>query len=133
MAYGISGRQLNSYSSDTSSAQYNNGIVKGSLFVQTTSGVSSYKWFPEHPIRVTHMSGVMSGAGAASDTFQLKDGAANAISDAVDVSALGDKSVWNAATIDDAYSTIDLGESLELVTASGAVGFVEIHFINVAS
>lgn len=59
-----------------------------------------------------------SGAGAA-NTIQIKDGAANAISDAI--AAAVDKTVTRAGTIDPAFATIAAGGTIE-VTATRAAG-----------
>lgn len=59
-----------------------------------------------------------SGAGAA-NTIQIKDGAANAISDAI--AAAVDKTITRAGTIDPAFATIAAGGTIE-VTATRVAG-----------
>jgi hypothetical protein len=62
----------------------------------------------------------MVGAGATSDTIQLTDGT-TAITDAVDVSAKGDKAIGLVGTIDDAVRSLTNGKVLTSVPVSSAL------------
>ena len=110
------------------------GGIPFKVEVATVAATSSYQVFAggaPFKCRVLGMSGVMSGAGAASDTVQLQDGSSNAITEAVDVSALSDKDKWDVATVDDTYYDIDAGENLKIVTASGALSLVYVELMRV--
>ncbi len=133
MAFGVNGRALNSYSTDVSSSQYNDGVPTSKVFIQTVSGTSTYVFTPSRPVRVIGVRGVMSGAGGAGDTITVQNSAGTAISAVIDVSAMADKEVFVSASIDDAVSSIarDAG-GFKVVTASGAVAFVEIELLNLA-
>lgn len=61
------------------------------------------------------------GAGEASDTLQLKDGDDNAISDALDWSG-ADNAIVRAGTIDDAYATLAVGDTLRVTTVDDDSG-----------
>jgi hypothetical protein len=100
--------------------------------VQTDSTNSSYTLVhaSQFRFRVIGVTGIMTGAGGTSDTIKVTDGT-NDITDTIDVSALADKSVFSAATIDDAYWNIDVGESLKVVTASAALAFVMVKCVRV--
>jgi len=70
--------------------------------------------------RVVAVWGVMTGAGAASDTVKVTDGT-NDITTAQDVSAKGDKALFMFADIDDARRDITAGISLHAINASSAL------------
>ncbi len=61
------------------------------------------------------------GAGEASDTLQLKDGDDNAISDALDWSG-ADNAIVRAGTINDAYATLAVGDTLRVTTVDDDTG-----------
>lgn len=69
--------------------------------------------------RVIQAWGIMTAAGAASDTAQVQIDS-NAITEAVDLSALADKDVFDFASLDDAYYDVARDGALKLVTASAA-------------
>ncbi len=107
------------------------GGVLSVVAVQTVAATSSYQLFPggaPFALRVTRVRGVMTGAGASSDTVVIKDHAANAISNTIDVSALSDKDTFEETSIDDLYWDIEKGENLTVVTASGALAYVMVEF-----
>jgi len=88
-----------------------------------------------YKMRIVDMYVVMHGAGATGDKVKIQrgDGAASEsfadISDDIDVSAKSDKDLVRASTLDDAQWDIAKGESLRIVSTSGALAFV---FIKVA-
>jgi hypothetical protein len=88
--------------------------------VSAAGTVKIHKGPSERRLRVKGVHGVMTAAGGTS--VQVQDLAGNAISDAIDVSALADKAVFSASTIDDTYWDIDphAGEGLQVVVV-GAV------------
>lgn len=71
-----------------------------------------------HKTRVIDAWLVLRGAGVASETFQIKNGA-NAISNAMAASG-SDQALVRAASIDDAYHEIAAGGTLRVTGASGA-------------
>lgn len=117
----------------SSLAEYWGGIPF-EVYANCVAGTSTYKLFPggaPFKCRVLGMRGIMTGAGASSDSVALHDENSNVIIGAVDVSALSDKDVFDASTVDDAYWDIDAGEDLLVVTVSGALSFVTVKLINV--
>jgi hypothetical protein len=82
--------------------------------------------------RVFRAYGVMTGVGQVGDTVQLKDGDGNAITEAVDLSALSDKDAFDFSSFDDAYWDIDKGGNIEVETASDALCKVFIEVYKVA-
>jgi hypothetical protein len=79
------------------------------------------------PARLLNAWGVMTGAGAGSDTVQLKRNT-TALSDAVDVSAKGDKAYFNFGTLDDAQMDFGNGDTLLLDTVSDANAIITALF-----
>lgn len=71
---------------------------------------------------------VMSGAGAAGDTFQVKE-TANAITDVLSVAAAADTDIVRFTQIDDAERLIPGGGTLRLTGASAATGWVYVLLI----
>jgi len=71
-----------------------------------------------HKTRVIDVWLILRGAGVASTTLQVKNGA-NAITDAMAASG-SDQALVRAATIDDAYHEIAAGGTLRVTSASGA-------------
>lgn len=69
-------------------------------------------------LRVLNVQTILKGAGVASCTLQVKNGA-DAITDAIDIST-GDKTKNWALTIDDAYWDVAAGGTLRITTATGA-------------
>lgn len=115
------------------------GALGGSTFKvlkSTNATDSTYQLFPNGSpydcVRVLGMRGIMTGAGAALDTVQLQDGSSHAITEAVNVSALSDKDVWDASVIDDAYYTIYKGDNLKVVTESGALSLVSVELMHIS-
>ena len=109
----------------------NEGAIPFEVDVQTNATDSTYQVFPggcpySGGVRVKSMTGIITGAGAASDTLLLEDGAGNNLTETVDVSALSDKDMWEAVTMDDLYTDIDYGENLRITTASAALARVTI-------
>lgn len=107
------------------------GAVPGIVAVQTDTTSSTYQLFPggcPWAIRVTRVRGIMTGAGASSDTVTVQDGDGNAISNTIDVSALSDKATFEESSIDDAYWDINKGENLKVVTESSALAYVIVEF-----
>lgn len=76
----------------------------------------------DHKIRVLDAWVVMSGAGTAGGLVTLKE-SANAISDAVDVSAAGDTDVVRVGEIDDAQHEVAATETLRWSSASAGADF----------
>ena len=70
------------------------------------------------------------GAGGAGDTALLDDGT-TAITDAIDMN-VADKIIARAATIDDATASIALNGSMDVTTASSAVGTMYILCVRTA-
>lgn len=101
----------------------------------TVAGTSTYQLFPDGcpytQVRVLGMYGIMSGAGAAADTVQLQDHNSNAITEAVDVSALSANDKWDASVIDRTYYDVEKGENLKIVTASGALSEVWVELVHI--
>lgn len=108
------------------------GGVSYMLSAQTSAGTSTYQLFPggaPFAVKVIRVRGIMTGAGAASDTVQVQDGSSNAISNAIDVSALSEDDTFEEATIDTTYYTIQKGSNLKIVTASDALALVFVEVI----
>ena len=102
----------------------------------TVAGTSSYNLWPDTgcpytQVRVVGVYGIMTGAGAASDTVQLQDNGSNAITEAVDVSALSANDKWDASVISRTYYDVEKGENLNIVTASGALSEVWVELIHI--
>jgi len=77
-------------------------------------------WAPPAKCRVLSVIGVMIGAGGASDTTQITDGA-NAITNAVDVSAKSDTDMFLYGQVNDAYYDLVPGtDTLTHVVVSAA-------------
>lgn len=120
----IGGNQLglldNSYGSPTSV-----------FHVSTSASVSSYTAVAglDRDVKVIRVLGFMTGAGGASDTIVVKNGS-TAITDTIDVSALADKDVFEAAQIDDAQYNVKKGGSINVTTASGALAELFIEVVN---
>ena len=112
------------------------GGIPFSLAKVCVAATSSYELFPDGSpytqVRVLGMRGIMSGAGAAADMVQLQDKDGNAITEAVDVSALSANDKWDASVISRTYYDILKGDKLKIVTASGALSevWVELMHIN---
>lgn len=70
-----------------------------------------------HKTRITDFWFALKGAGTAGSTVTLKNGA-NAISDAIDASAGGDKDVFRAGELDDAQHEVAAGGTLRVTKAS---------------
>ena len=70
--------------------------------------------------------GVMTGAGATSDTVKITDGTHD-LTDTVDVSSKVDKAIFLFGTLDDAYRGVAAGTSLHAVNASGAL--VDVYLL----
>lgn len=101
---------------------------------QTVAGTSTYQIFPggaPFSCQVVGFFGTMSGAGGAGDTIQLQDKSGNAITDAIDVSALTTKDVFDCATLDSTYWTITKGDNLKIVTASDALAYMLVKLVKV--
>ena len=114
------------------------GGISFKVEVQTEAGTTEYQVFKggspyNGRLRVLGMSGIMTGAGAAADTVQLKDKDDNVITEAVDVSALSDKDKWDASQVDDAYYNLDAGDNLQIITASDALCRVYVELMRVES
>lgn len=117
----------------SSIAEYWGGIAF-EMYANCIAGTSTYQLFPggaPFKCRVLAMRGIMTGAGAALDTIALQDGDSNVIIAAIDVSAMSDKDIFDASTIDDTYWDIDKGESLKVVTVSDATAFITVKMVNV--
>ncbi len=99
----------------------NQGAPVSVVNVSCVAGTSSYKPFLgwQDKVRILWVHGVMTGAGAASDTVKVGDGT-NDITDTVDLSALTDKDVFEVGTYDDAYYTVTEAEDITVTTASDA-------------
>lgn len=65
------------------------------------------------------------GAGGAGDTALLDDGT-TAITDAIDMGSVADGTIVRATTIDDSKSSIAKDGSMDVTTASSAVGTMYI-------
>lgn len=116
MASGIEGTSL-AYHSDKL------GAVPYIRKVTCVAGTSSYSINPEgfsRSARVIGMWGIMTGNGAAADTVQLTDGADNAITEAIDLSALSANDLFSAATVNATNRTITVNQYLKVATASDA-------------
>lgn len=114
---GIAAKQLGVHTSTYGAVPYH-------AIQATVAGTSSYTVFaPGVPQqgRVTRFTGVMTGNGAAGDTVQLQDQDGNAITEAIDVSALSTNDHFASATLVETYRKLKKGDSLLVVTASGAL------------
>jgi hypothetical protein len=97
--------------------------------VETVAGTSQYAIVAqgmERACRVIGFRGVMTGAGAASDTVRLYavarlTGTATAITEAIDLSALSENDYFSCATLNETARKIMVGDSLRVDTASGAL------------
>lgn len=101
------------------------------LRAQTASGATTkqiYNAAAPFAMKIMAVIGVMTGAGAGSDTVKLTDGT-NDITNTEDVSAKGDKDMFLFGEIDNAYSSLAAGATLNVVTASDAL--VEVLIIAV--
>ena len=111
------------------------GVVPFKVAYTTIAGTSTYQVFPNGSpfgkVRVIGMSGIMSGAGAAADTVQLQDGSSNAITEAVDVSALSAGDKWDASQVSRTYYEIQKGDNLKIATVSGALSEVWVELVRV--
>lgn len=102
---------------------------------QTAAGATTKDIvIPKHlACRVVKCWGVMTGAGGGGDTVRLKKvtaaGASTDISDAVDVSALGDKDVFEVGEIDDAQQDLAGEDTLRVTTASDALAEVYVLLV----
>ena len=113
------------------------GVYGGLAFwlgKRTVAGTATYQLFPNgnpfpRSVRVMGMMGIMTGAGAAADTVQLQDKDSNAITEAVDVSALSDQDKWDCSVVNDAYYEIKPGDNLKIATASGALSEVWVQLM----
>lgn len=109
-------------------AENNVGMVNGYmsvpflLSVQTVTGTTDYDLFNpvERPFRIIQAWGVMTGAGAASDTVVVQNGS-TAITDTADLSVFSDKDAFSFSQLDDAQWELDKGDVLQLTTASDAL------------
>jgi hypothetical protein len=104
------------------------------LAVQTVTGTSSYQLFPggaPFKCRVLGMRGIMTSAGGASDSVALQKNSSSVIIAAVDVSAMSDKDIWDASTLDDAFWDLNPGDLLKVVTVSDALSYVVVDLVNV--
>lgn len=102
------------------------------LSAQTLVGTSSYPLFPggaPFAVKVIRVRGIMTGAGGAGDTVQVKDGSSVAISNAINVAALSAKDTFEETTIDTATYAIQKGQNLTLVTASDALALVFVECV----
>ena len=82
-------------------------------------------------VRVTDVWGVMTGAGGASDTYEVTDGTNSITGGTVDVSSAGDTDIVRATEIDDAFHEIDGGGTIVMQNASAATVIVYVHCIRV--
>lgn len=119
MAIGIEPFQLGDH-------RENWGAVPFKISVTTNATDSTYQLLGggsgfNGRLRVIGFSGIMTAAGGAGDTVQLKDKDGTAISEAVDVSALSAGDKWDASVIDSTYYNVDNGDKLQVVTASAAL------------
>ena len=71
---------------------------------------------------------VMTGAGAASDTITITDGS-NTIIAAIDCSSASDADVLRAASVDDAYSSLSVGDTLVCDRASACNADVYVRAV----
>lgn len=129
MANGIDPYQLGDHLEVYGGVSFKKEIV-------TIAGTSTYQVFKggspfNGTLRVLGMSGIMTGAGAASDTVQLQDKNSNAITEAIDVSALSDTDKWDASQVNDAYYDVKPGDNLKVVTASDATCRVYVELMRV--
>lgn len=113
-------RGLNGWSLGAANAPH--GALVQVFSAVSEAGTSSYTLCSKtyHKMRVISVWGYMTGAGDSSDTVQITTGG-NAITDAVDVSAKGDKDYFTVGEIDDTYNEIAKGEDISMTTASDAL------------
>lgn len=108
------------------------GGVTGYVTQQTVAGTSSYQLFPggaPYALKVVRVRGIMTGAGASSDSVVINNHAGSAICNTIDVSALSDTDTFEEAQINDARWDIERGQNLTLVTASDALAYVMVEFL----
>lgn len=106
--------------------------ISGGLFVvqiqaEVPEVAAGQKVTFKGPCRLLNAWAIMTGAGAAGDTVQIKKNT-TAISDAVDVSAKADKAFFNFATFDDAQMDFDDTDFVHVDTASDANALVTMIF-----
>lgn len=116
---GVNPRELHGLS-----AQY--GGILFMLYQTTVAGTASYR-IPDvnglvhvTPLIVIGFGGIMTGNGGVGDTIQLQDSGGNAISEAIDVSALLTGDIFACSTITMQNAILAKNEGLLVVTASGA-------------
>lgn len=106
-----------------------NIIPASRLFVVSSVGTTANHTLfnAESPhMKVICAWGIMSGAGAGSDTVKIDDGT-NDLTDTVDVSAKGDTDLFLVGEIDDAYQVLAKGSSLIVTRASAAA--VDVYIL----
>jgi len=122
MARGIAARTLGPLLEDrgcTTSAKMAVPWVVEVTCVAATSAYTLVESLP-YDCRIIRAWGIMTGAGAASDTVKVTDGT-NDISDTVDLSSAGDTDLFDVGELDDAYTDIAKGGKIAVTTASGAL------------
>jgi hypothetical protein len=128
MAAGIYPKQLGPIGT-----QY--GGVPFVMYQMTVAGTATYNIPDNHglvgitPALVIGFGGVMTGVGGAGDTVQLQDQSGNAISEAIDVSALTTGDTFSCATLTVANAALNKDEGIRVVTASGATALCFIQLV----
>jgi len=107
------------------------GVLLCKVSCECVAGTATYTLFSDSPlpfpIRIVDVTGIMTGAGGASDTVKVTDGT-NDITSTEDLSALADTDTWDISQIDDAYCDLERGDTLQVVTTSDATTRVNVWF-----
>ena len=105
----------------------NFGFIPVVLRIDTaTGGTNSVSVTMERKFTVIDAHAVLLAAGTTSDTFQVLN-ATNAISDAVDISSVGDKGIARIGEIDNAHMEIAAGGTLKVTSTGGNTDNPALH------
>jgi len=113
------------------------GAVVSTREQVTVAGTTTYNLQPagfERGFRVIGFRGIMTGAGAASDTVRLaavdgETGTATNITEAIDLSALSENDWIAAASINITAAKLKQGDYLRITTASDALILCYVELI----
>ena len=105
----------------------NFGFIPVVLRIDTaTGGTNSVSVTMERKFTVIDAHAVLLAVGTASDTFQILN-ATNAISDAVDISSVGNKGIARIGEIDNDYMEIAAGGTLKVTSTGGNTDNPALH------
>lgn len=107
------------------------GAPSSVFHVSTVASTTAYNAVLNltRPVKVVRVWGFMTGAGGAGDTVVVKNGS-TAITETIDLSALADKEVFQATSLDDAQWLVSKDGSITVTSASDALTELFIEVIN---